>query len=414
MKNLKFPLSWQIFFAGLTAYIFGSAFPSGGIVAGYLGTIYIKILSFILIPFVLTGVIAAVSQITNIQTIGRITIKNVLCVLAAQAMAIIAAISLANIISPGSGADLNFSGQFSNEDTRNFGDFISEMFPSNILKALTTNNLCAIVLFSAVFGYFVTRSKDKTRIFLTNFFNSASEVMMRISTFAGRLAPFGIFGIIAKTAATEDIATPVSRLLPFVITVLTALAVQTLVSLPIFAKIIIRCRPFRLIKAYGSVLYTAFGVSSAAVALPLAVNRIKKETGVSQQIADFSMPLHTLTNNSGTTIYLLIAALFVAQAFGISIPIVEQIILAFAVWLITVGVTNVPIKFTIMLLPVLSYMGMPIEGAGLVVVCDILFTSLCSFVDMWTYVCCTAAVAASEGEKLNIDNPIGTARNGQK
>ena len=71
MKNLKFPLSWQIFFAGLTAYIFGSAFPSGGVVAGYLGTIYIKILSFILIPFVLTGVIAAVSQITNIQTIDR-------------------------------------------------------------------------------------------------------------------------------------------------------------------------------------------------------------------------------------------------------------------------------------------------------------------------------------------------------
>ena len=137
----------------------------------------------------------------------------------------------------------------------------------------------------------------------------------------------------------------------------------------------------------------------------LPEGRIKKETGVSQQIADFSMPLHTLTNNSGTTIYLLIAALFVSQAFGISIPLIEQIILAFAVWLITVGVTNVPLKFTIMLLPVLSYMGMPIEGAGLVVVCDILFTSLCSFVDMWTYVCCTAAVAASEGEKLNIDNP---------
>ena len=405
MKNLKFPLSWQIFFAGLTAYIFGSAFPSGGIVAGYLGTIYVKILSLILIPFVLTGVIAAVSQITNAQTIGRLVIKNALCVLATQALAFTAAIALANIIAPGNGADLNFVGQFSNENTRNFGDFISEMFPNNIFKALTTNNLCAIVLFSAVFGYFITRSKDKTRIFLTNFFNSASEVMMCISTFAGRLAPFGIFGIIAKTAATEDLATPVSRLLPFIITVLTALAVQTLVSLPIFAKIIIRCRPFRLIKAYGSVLYTAFGVSSSALALPMAVNRIKKETGVSQQIADFSMPINALTNNSGTSIYLFIAALFVAQAFGISIPIHEQIILAFAVWLITVGVNNVPLKFTVLLLPVLGYMGMPIEGAGLVVMCDIIFASVCPFVDMWTHICCTSAVAASEGEKLNIDNP---------
>ncbi|MCQ2973466.1 MAG: dicarboxylate/amino acid:cation symporter [Bacteroidales bacterium] len=404
MKTLKFPLSWQILLAGLTASIFGVAFPNAGIIIGNLGTLYIKILELILIPVVISGIISGVSQINNAQTLGRLAIKNIMWFVASQIMAVFVALVLANIFAPGNGADLSNSYSYSIENTRNFGDFLAEMIPNNFFNALTNNNLSAIIIFGVTFGFFTTLSKDKSRIFLNNFFNSASEVMIRIASFVGRLAPIGIFGLAAKYAATIDFISPFSKLWPLILIVFLALAIHTFISLPIFTKIIAKIKPFRLLKSFGSVLFTSFGISSANVSIPLALARIKNEIGVSSRIADFSLPFGGVINFNGTSIYLCIASLFVAQAYGISIPISEQIILAFAVSFVAVGTTNIPINFTIMMIPVLEYLGVPIEGIGLIVICDVIFSMFCSFVDMWSNICATVSIARSEGETLNLEN----------
>ncbi|MBP5367322.1 MAG: dicarboxylate/amino acid:cation symporter [Bacteroidales bacterium] len=403
MKKLSFPLSWQILTAGALALVFGMVFPEVANITGYLGTYYIKILLVILLPTIAAHIISGITQITHLQTLGRIGIKNVVWALLTQLIAMVSALIMVNIIMPGNGIDFEYTTQVDASKTVNFGDFIPRTFSPNIFRALSENNLCAVALFCTVFGCFITKSKDKTRIFLTNFFNSISEVMSRITDFVARLAPIGVFGALTKLTATTDFNTTASKLWVLILTITAALLIHTFISLPLFVKISARCKPYRLMKAVGSVLFTSFGISSETLTMPMAINKLTKEIGISAHTANISMPFQSLTNSNGTAIFLSVATVFIAQAYGIYISISEQIILTFAILFISFGIPDMPLKFTMLMLPVLGFLELPVEGAGLVAGCEILFGNICPFVNMWGNICCTATIARSEGDTLNID-----------
>ena len=403
MKKLSFPLSWQILTAGALALVFGVVFPEAANITGYLGKYYIKILLVILLPTIAAHIITGITQITHIQTLGRIGIKNVVWALFTLLIAMMSALIMVNIIMPGNGIDFEYTTQVDASKTINFGDFIPRTFCPNIFKALSENNMCAVALFCTVFGCFITKSKDKTRIFLTNFFNSISEVMSRITDFVARLAPIGVFGALTQLTANTDFVTSASKLWGLILTITAALLIHTFISLPLFLKISARCKPYRLMKAVGSVLFTSFGISSETLTMPMAINRLHKEIGISAHTANISMPFQSLTNSNGTAIFLSVATVFIAQAYGIYISISEQIILTFAILFISFGIPDMPMKFTMLILPVLGFLELPVEGAALVAGCEILFGNICPFVNMWGNICCTATIARSEGDTLNIE-----------
>lgn len=287
----------------------------------------------------------------------------------------------------------------------NFGDFFFNIVPDSVSNLLSVKSLPSLIAAGVVFGFFVTRSHDKSRIFLNNFFKSLTDVTMQITDFVARLSPIGVFCIVLSVTAGKDMLLPIFKLTPFFCAVAVALLLHTFVWLPLSVKILTGCSPYRLLKDFGSVLFSSFAFSSSVLTLPFAIHRMKTEIGVSSRVGYFSMSFGSMINYCGGSIFTYIAALFTASAFGIEMSLIENVLLMFAVSFISFGTAGMPAAGTALLFPVLDAIGLPSEGIGVFALCDIIFSMSCAFVNSWSNICNTVIIAHTEGEQPNVDGP---------
>lgn len=406
MNPLRFPLSWQILLAMLLATIVGYILPYTAQAVGGIGDLYVKLLCLTLVPAIIPNIINGVASITKSGLLGRLTLKNLSWFIVSQFVAVCTIFFIATFAGIGYGVNL-FEHQTENlffKPEHNFGDFIINIFPESFFNALEINNISAIFIFCVIFGYFTSKSSDKTRIFIKNMSSSFSEIMQQFTTFTAKLAPIGVFCIIAQTVAETDFVSNVYKFLPFITAVAAAMAIHSFISLPIAFKFLTGQSAFKLIKMFGSVLYTAFAVRSSYAVVPQIMQRMKKEVGIQARISDFLVPMGALTHNNGGAIYFCATAIFVSQAYGIEMSIFEQIAIFLAVSFITLGITDIPLAGAAAILPVLEALGLPKEGFAIIITFDTIICMSAAFVDTWSNICATSTIAYSEGETLTINN----------
>ena len=402
MNPLRFPLSWQILLAMLMAILCGYMLPSIANAIGNIGDLYIKLLSLVLIPSVVSNVINGVSYITKDGLLGRLTLKNLSWFVGSQFIAMVTAVVVANLIGAGNGAELYYSQPKDfYGSVHNFGDFIINIFPDSIFNAFEVNNVVAVFVFCTCFGYFASRCSDKTRIFIKNMFTSISEIMQQFVEFVAKLAPIGIFCVLTRVAADSILFSTVHNFMPFLFVVALSLSVHSFVILPSMVKVLTGKSAYKLMKMFGSVLYTAFGVRSSYAVVPQVMSRMKKELGLSPRIADFVVPMGALTNYNGSAIYYCATAIFVSQAYGIEMSIFEDVMLFLSVSFISFGTSDIPLVGAVAILPILDVIGLPKEGFAIIIVFDTLICMFTSFVDAWSNICASAVIAGSEGENLS-------------
>ena len=286
----------------------------------------------------------------------------------------------------------------------NIGDLVMRMVPTNIFDAFSSADMLAIIFFSILFGFFITRVNKEYKEFLTNLFNSGFEVMMKIAHFVIMFTPLGILGIVVGVIAEQrnNLGAVLGSLGIYFITVLIGLAVHATITLPVIIRLIGKVNPINHFKALTTPLLTAFSTRSSSATLPLTIDAVENNAGVSNKISSFVLPLGATINMDGTALYECVAAMFIAQAYGIEMSILSQAIIVFTALLASIGAAGIPMAGLVMISVILTAVGLPLEGVGLILAVDPFLDMCRTSVNVWSDSCGSVIIAKTEGETLKV------------
>ncbi len=411
MARFRFsiPLHYQILIAILAGGVFGYFFHGNVNYTNWAGEIFLRALNMIIVPLIICSITTGVASVGAGSNLGRLGLKTIGFYIGTSFLAIITGFLFVSLIKPGTGADLGFKVPVENLSavSEGFGGTLIKIVPTNIFEAMMQGQMLSIIFFSILFGFFLTKISDNRRIILSDVISSILEVIMKITMFIIRFTPLGIFSITAKVIAQQitmgnDISEIISRLGLYFITVFTGLLFHGAVTLPLIVKFIGKVNPLQHIKNMATPLLTAFSTSSSNATLPLTMEAVEKEGGVSNKIASFTLPLGATINMDGTALYECVAVMFIAQAYGIELTIAQQLIVIFTALLAAIGSAGIPMAGLVMMAVVLNAVGLPLEGIGLVLAVDRILDMFRTFINVYGDTCCAVVIAQSEGEILKI------------
>jgi Na+/H+-dicarboxylate symporter len=270
--------------------------------------------------------------------------------------------------------------------------------PTNIVDTLSKGNMLGIIFFSIIFGYCISRVEDTTRSTLKNFFQGIFQTMLQFTHLIMKLLPYGVFCLIAKVFMTTGIAS-LGNVALFFVTVLLSLATFMFIALPLLLKGVAKVGPMRHFRAMAPALVTAFSTSSSSATLPITMDCVEKRAGVSNRICSLVIPLGTSVNMSGSALYECVAAIFVAQAYGIDITITTQFLVVAMALITSIGVAGIPSASLVAVLVILKVIGLPSEGIGLFIAVDRILDMCRTTVNVFSDSCCAVLVGKSEGER---------------
>lgn len=403
---MKLPaLHWQILTAFILAIFTGIFFPAAVPYVDWMGTVFIRLLKMVIIPLILSSIISGLTNIGSAENLGRLGLKTIAYYMLTSLLAITTGLVLVNILKPGVNADLGLS---QNVDKlgiagQSFGDTLLKVIPDNIFASLMQADMLGIIFFALIFGFFITRIGGKHGKLLSDFFNAVFEVMMKITLFIIRFTPLGVFGIVAGVVASNsNLLEVASRLSIYMAAVLAGLFIHATVSLPLLVRILAKVNPFKHFSAVSTALLTAFSTSSSSATLPLTMTSVENNDGVSNKISSFTLPLGATINMDGTALYEIVAAIFIAQAYGLELTLTKQIIVVFTALLASIGAAGIPMAGLVMISVILSAIGLPLEGVGLILAVDRILDMFRTSVNVWSDTCGAVIIAKSEGEELKV------------
>ncbi|MEA5006424.1 MAG: dicarboxylate/amino acid:cation symporter [Rikenellaceae bacterium] len=408
-KKFRLALHWQILIGiclGILLGIFGHEYT---IYTKWMGDLFLNGLKMVVIPLVFSALVMGVSSIGETKDLGRIAGKTFGYYVLTTLIACVIGLVLVNTFKPGVGVDLNLQTKVENIATTEISmiDQIVGIVPTNIFKAMADGNMLPVIFFAILFGTFITLSSQKSRVLLTDVFNSVYEVMIKMTFLVIRFAPFGLFGVVSsiigsQAGDTDALSEMFGSLGIYAAIIAGGCLIQGLGTLPAIFAILTRKNPFKFMNQMGTGLLTTFCTASSAASLPITIPDIQKKSGVSQKIAAFCLPLGNTINMNGTALFECVTAIFVAQVYGIDLTLGQQIVIVMTSLLAAIGAAGIPLAGLVMLAVVLNAVGLPLEGIGLVLVVQQPLDMIRSAVNVWGDLTGAAIVAHSEGEKLTI------------
>jgi len=404
MKKLE--LHWQILIALILAVLFGIYLKNYVGYIAWMGEVFLRALKMIIIPLIFSSIVSGITNIGSAESIGRLGLKTIIYYISTSIFAILTGLVLVNILKPGVGVDLNLSQTVDldvNSDT--LGQTLIKIIPDNIFLAMSSNGqMLSVIFFAMLFGFFITRIRSDYQGILTGFFNGVVEVMMKLTMFIIKFTPFGIFGLVAeKVSQQTDLVALMQSMGLYMCVVLFGLIIHSAVTLSLLVKVLGRTSPLQHFNAMRTPLITAFSTSSSSATLPLTIYAVENNSGVSKRISSFVLPLGATINMDGTALYECVAAMFIAQAYGIELSVVSQIIVVITALLASIGAAGIPMAGLVMITIVLTAVGLPLEGVGLILAVDRILDMFRTTVNVWSDTCGAVIIAKTEKEKLKID-----------
>jgi Na+/H+-dicarboxylate symporter len=415
---LKLKLHWQIVIAlilaviagtltGIDAGVFGITFYS---IYEFFGTLFLNALKMLIVPLVVSSIISGMAGASQSDAFGRLGLKTLAYYMTTSLLAILVGLMLVNLYAPGIvdgqparevlGMSADTSDMLAKTEGKGAGDVIEvflRMVPTNVVAAAANGQLLGLIFFSLLFGFFMTRIHDRYVETMQNFWQGIFEVMMRITDWVMKFAPIGVFALVAKVVASTgfDAFKPLAV---FMLTVLSALAVHVFVTLPLLLKFIARVNPLRHYRAMAPALLTAFSTSSSSATLPLTMECVEKNAGVSNRTSSFVLPLGATVNMDGTALYECVAAIFIAQAYGLELTFATQFTIVLIALLTSIGVAGIPAASLVAIVVILAAIGLPAEGIGLILAVDRILDMCRTSVNVFSDSCGAVLIARSEDE----------------
>lgn len=405
----KRSLTTKIFiglFLGLITGLILYPFRDNAIISKYVigfgfhlvGKTFVNSIKMMVVPLVFVSLTVGASAIGDIKKLGRVGVKTLSFYLITTAIAITIAIGLANIVNPGSGLDLNTlqKSDYSISTAIPFVDVLINMVPTNPVKSMTEGNMLQIIVFSLLLGAALTTLGDKTKK-VKALFEELNDVVLKIVEIIMLIAPYGVFALIAKTFATLGYGA-MGSLLAYMLTVVGALFIHALITYQGLFVAFTKLNPITFFKKFVPAIVTAFSTSSSSATIPVTLDTVQNKLGVHEDISAFTIPLGATINMDGTAIMQGVATVFIAQVYGIELGLTAYLTVIITATLASIGTAGVPGVGLIMLSMVLTQVGLPVEGIGLIIGIDRILDMTRTAVNITGDAVCTLIVAKSENE----------------
>ncbi|MBP0723667.1 cation:dicarboxylase symporter family transporter [Bacillus sp. RG28] len=412
----KVGLAWQIFIGLVLGIVVGGVFYGNPHVTQYLqpiGTVFIHLIKMIVIPIVVSSIIVGVAGVGDIKSVGRLGGKTILYFEIVTTIAILVGLLAANIFHPGTGIDRSHLAKSDisayvttakTTETHSMVDTFVNIVPTNIMQSLSNGDMLPIIFFSVMFGLGVAAIGEKG-IPILNFFKGTAEAMFYVTNQIMKVAPFGVFALIGVTVSTFGLSSliPLGKL---ALVVYGSMIFFIVVVMGLIAKIA-GYNIFKLLKYLKDEILLGYSTASSETVLPKIMEKMEN-LGCPKAITSFVIPTGYSFNLDGSTLYQAIAALFIAQMYGIHLSITHQITLVLVLMITSKGIAGVPGVSFVVLLATLGSVGIPVEGLAFIAGIDRILDMARTVVNIVGNSLAALVITKWEGHKIeeNTDQKI--------
>jgi len=425
----KLALHWQIliaiilaFAAGLWMFSIKEATGNQPSVFGiefltmfdYIGTLFLNALKMIIVPLITSSIIVGVAGIGSGGNLGALGGKTLLFYATTTLAAILIGLFVINTIQPGivdgkpakellslTASVDELEATIGDSDASDVADVFLRMIPTNIVKAAADGQMLGLIFFAILFGYFMTRLSHDFADPLFKFWNGVFHVMMKMTEFIMKFAPIGVFGLVGAVIAEAGLKAT-GPLALFAVAVLLALALHAFGTLLLLLRFLGRVNPLKTLAGASKAMLTAFSTASSSATLPITMECVEENIGVSNKVSSFVLPLGATVNMNGTALYECAAALFLAQAYGLDLTFGVQFTIVAVALMTSIGVAGVPSASLVAIAIILAAIGIPLEAIGVLMVFDRILDMCRTSINVWGDCCCATIVARLEGEETKV------------
>lgn len=418
----KLSLHWKILIAMVSGAAYGALLSAAGyawLVTDYVkpvGSLFIRLISMVAVPLVLASLVVGVASMKDLKKLSRIGTKTFALYLATTAVAITIGLLIANLTGPGKGLDDSVKSQLRTEysdvvksklsDQPQFSvtEQLLDIVPYNPFHSLATERgeMLQIVFFALFLGIALNRIPHEKAEPVVRFFDGLTDATIKIIELVMKAAPYGVFALIAAVIADFgfEILLPLGK---YFFVVVAGLVLHVLIVYAPMIAFLSKLTVRKFFKAFSEVQLLAFSSSSSAATLPLNMDVCQKKLGIKEEVTGFVLPLGATINMDGTALYQGVAAVFIAQVYGIPLHWSEQLTIILTATLASIGTAAVPGVGMIMLVIVLQSVHIPPEGIALIFGVDRVLDMLRTTVNV-TGDAVVASVIATQ-ENLFEENP---------
>ena len=410
VKGKKIGLTSQIFIGLILGLIVGVVMnlwvPAGYVrdtvfingIFYVVGTGFIRLMKMLVVPLVFCSLVCGSAAIGDTKSLGKVGGKTIGFYLVTTAIAVSVAILVASIIKPGIGLDMDsiVLGSGVTETKTTIADTLLEIIPDNPVGALAKGTMLQIIFFALFVGVLIAKMGERAET-VANFFAQFNDLMMEMTMAVMKLAPIGVFCMIAKTFSGLGFSAFVP-LLKYMCSVTLGLVVQCFVVYLVLLVIFTRLNPFKFLKKFFPVMGFAFSTATSNATIPLSIETLDEKMGVSRKISSFTIPLGATINMDGTSIMQGVAVVFAAQAYGIELGIGGYLTVIATATLASIGTAGIPSVGLVTLSMVFTAVGIPVEAIMLIMGVDRILDMLRTAVNITGDAVCTTVVAFQNKE----------------
>lgn len=410
----KLGLTSKIFIGFALGIILGLIFGEKVTVIKPLGDIFLTLIKMIVVPLVFCSITSGVASIGDINKLKRIGSKTLIYFVVATMLAGIIGIVIAQLVQPGSGVELNMiqaNSKYEAKEMPTLAKTLLDMFPSNPIKALVDGNLMQIIVFSLFLGVSLTLLGEKGKKAI-ELFDIGTEAMYKMTAIVMDFSPIGVAALMACSIGEYGLKIfgPLGK---FILTdYLGLLAVILLLYVPML-KFIAKIPLGYFFKKVLQIWLVTASTTSSSGTLPVTISVTKKKFGVSDELAEFILPLGATMNMNGAVVYYSAAVMFVSQIYGVTMDLSQQVLIIILATIISIGSPGIPGGGIVMTIMLLTTMGLPMEIVGMIAgiyrIIDMGHTTLNVTGDVITSLCIGRSENAIDdsvyGESLAASNP---------
>lgn len=358
---------------------------------------FIRLMQMLVVPLVFCSLVCGSMAIGDTKTLGKVGVKTVLFYLFTTAVAVVTALSIAYLINPGIGLDMDAvqtAEVTTTAESTNLVDTILNIIPKNPISSMASGDMLPIIVFALFVGIMLAKLGSKAST-VANFFSEFNDVMMEMTMAIMKIAPIGVFCLIARTFANLGFSA-FQPMIKYMGSVTLALIIQCFVIYQILLFIFTRLNPMKFIKKFAPVMGFAFSTATSNATIPMSIDTLHKKMGVSKQISSFTIPLGATVNMDGTSIMQGVAVVFIAQAYGIDLTPANLATVVVTATLASIGTAGVPSVGLVTLSMVLASVGLPVEGIALIMGIDRILDMMRTAVNITGDAVCTTIIAEQE------------------
>ncbi len=390
---------------GLAAGIaVGLALPEQTAYLKPVGDLFVRLLKMLIAPLILSAIVTGVVSLGDLARLGRMGGKALAYYLTTGAFAVLNGLLLVNLIRPGEGTNIVVQEvpEIVRKGAPNLvNDVLLPIVPTNVFQALADGNVLAIIFFGVLMGAALSVVGDRGKPLLSAL-DGLGAAMMRVTEWVMAVAPLGVFALMASLIGASGLSVLIP-LLKYVVTVLLGVGLHGAVTLCLLLYLVGRRRPLSYARTVSPALTTAFATSSSAATLPVTYETLVKKAGISPRVASFFLPISSMINSDGTAVYEAVAAVFIAQVYGIHLTAAQQVLVFLTAMAASVGAPGIPSAGLVTMAMVLRAVGLPLEGIALLLPVDRILDQFRTACNVFGDCVGAAILERSEGEGVNRD-----------